>query len=194
MDYDYGYSYAGAMGAIVAIYLGILLVTLLFLAAYYVLMAIALSTFFKKVGVEGWIAWVPIYNHWKWLEVGGQPGWLSLLSLVPGGSYVTLVFLYIGMYRTGKAFGKDGSFVVLGIFLPFVWAFMLGGRSSGEYHPEWFASYGWPPPYAGYGSVPAAARQPAYPQQGYPQQQYPQQPPTEQPATQQPPTQQPPTA
>ncbi len=163
MDNDY--VFGAALGTILAIYAIIIAFSLIFAAAYYVLMAIALSTFFTKVGVEGWIAWVPVYNYWKWLEIGGQPGWLALLALVPPGGYVTLVFMYIGMYRTGRAFGKDGSFLVLGIFLPFVWAFMLGGRNSGEYHPEWFAAYGWPPPYAGYGSVPAAARPPAYPPQ-----------------------------
>jgi hypothetical protein len=172
MDYDYDYNYgSGAvLGTILAIYVAILIFSLLIAVAYYVVMAIALSTFFRKVGVEGWIAWVPIYSTWKWLEVGGHQGWLSLLTLVPGGSYVTAVFLYIGMYRTGRAFGKEGSFVVLGIFLPFVWAFILGGKNSGEYHPEWFAAYGWPPPFAGYGSVPAAARPPGGYQQPYPAQ------------------------
>ena len=164
--YDATDDYSAA-GAIFAIYAAFLVFTLLFAAGLYVLMALALSSFFKKVGVDSWIAWVPIYNNWKWLEVGGQQGWLALIALIPYGGIVTSIFLYIGMYRTGKAFGKDGAFLVLGIFLPFVWAFILGGRNSGEYHPEWFAAYGWPPPYAGYGSVPAAARQPAayYPPQ-----------------------------
>ena len=167
MDNDYGYG--AAMGTIFAVYAIMAIFFLLFGIGFYVLMALSLSTFFKKVGVEGWIAWVPIYNTWKWLEVGGQQGWLALIGLIPYGGIVTSVFLYIGMYRTGKAFGKDGAFLVLGIFLPFVWAFILGGKNSGEYHPEWFAAYGWPPPYAGYGSVPAAARQPGAYQQPYQQ-------------------------
>ena len=183
MDSDYyDPSYGAAAGTILAIYAGIFIFWLLLAAGIYVLMAISLSSFFKKVGVEGWIAWVPFYSTWKWLEIGGYAGWLSLLSLIPYGSIVTAVFLYIGMYRTGKAFGKDGSFVVLGIFLPFVWAFILGGKNSGEYHPEWFPAFGWPPPLAGYGSVPAEQRQPGgyrqqyqqpYGQQPYGQQPYP---------------------
>ena len=176
MDNDYGYG--AAAGTIFAVYAVILIFSLVLAAGIYVLMALALSSFFKKVGVESWIAWVPIYNTWKWLEVGGQQGWLALIALIPYGSIVTSIFLYIGMYRTGKAFGKDGAFLVLGIFLPFVWAFILGGKNSGEYHPEWFASYGWPPPFAGYGAVPAAARQPGQYQQ--PQQAYPTRPPAEQ--------------
>lgn len=139
------------IGVILAIYAVIIIVTLLFALAYYVVMSIALSQFFRKVGVEPWIAWVPYYNNWKWLEVGGQKGWLALLPLV-GGGIVTSVFLYIGMYRSGIAFGKDSGFLVLGIFLPFVWAFMLG-RPQEQYHPEWIMAAGYPPPLAGYGAM-----------------------------------------
>jgi len=187
MDNDYSTAYgSGAFAVFMALYFGFIL---LIIVGSYLLMALSLSSFFKKVGVESWIAWVPIYNNWKWLEVGGQAGWLALIALIPYGGIVTSVFLYIGMYRTGKAFGKDGAFLVLGIFFPFVWAFILGGRNSGEYHPEWFAHFGWPPPLAGYGAVPADQRQPGgyqptqyqqYGQQPYPQQygeQPPQQPP-----------------
>jgi hypothetical protein len=60
---------------------------------------------------------------------------------------------------------------VLGIFFPFAWAFILGGRNGGEYHPEWFAAYGWPPPYAGYGGVPEGARHPDAVYAAYAQQQ-----------------------
>ena len=147
MDYDYDYS-----GPALAILFAVYGVMILFAIAYYVVLAISLMGFFKKVGVEPWIAWVPIYNTWKWLEVGGQQGWLALIALIPYGGIVSAIFLYIGMYRTGRAFGKDGAFLVLGIFLPFVWAFILGGKNE-VYRPETFASYGWPPPLAGYGSA-----------------------------------------
>ena len=123
--------------------------------AYYVVMSLALSSFFHKVGVESWIAWVPFYSIWKWLEVGGQKGIWSLLALIPYGGIVTSVFLCIGMYRTGIAFRKDVGFLVLGIFLPFVWAFILGGRNE-VYQPELLAQAGYPPPLAGYGSAPIA--------------------------------------
>lgn len=151
MDNNYDASY----GYIVAIYIVILLFSLVLAAAFYVLMAIALSRFFRKVGVEPWIAWVPFYNTWKWLEVGGQQGWLALLALIPYAGIVTSVFLYIGMYRTGIAFRKESSWVVLGIFLPFVWCFMLAGQNE-EYHPELITQAGYPPPLAGYGSVAGA--------------------------------------
>lgn len=123
----------------------------------YVVRAIAFMSFFRKVGVEPWIAWVPYYSTWKCLEVGGYAGWFSLLALTGIGGYVTIVFLCMGMYRTGLAFGKSGSFVVLGIFLPFVWAFILGGKDE-VYRPETLATFGYPPPLAGFGAVPLEQR------------------------------------
>src|SRR6201999_756513 len=89
---------------------------------FYVLMGFSFMKLFRKVGVEPWAAWVPVFNIWRILELGGQPGWWSVIAFVPYGSIVTAVFECIGTYRTGTAFGKDGSWVVLFIFLPFVWA------------------------------------------------------------------------
>lgn len=136
-------------------WLAIMLVTLLLLVAYYVVMSLALMRFFGKVGVTPWIAWVPIYSTWKWLEVGGFAGWIALLSLIPYGGLATSVFLYIGMYRTGLAFRKSGEWVVLGIFLPFVWAFLLA-RPAERYEPALISQAGFPPPLAGYGSAAGA--------------------------------------
>jgi hypothetical protein len=133
------------MGIVIIFWIG-------FAVVLYVLMAVSLSSLFRKVGVESWIAWVPVYNLWKWLEVGGQQGWLALFSLLPYGGIVSGVFLWIGMYRTGIAFGKTGGFLVLGILLPFVWAFILGGPRE-VYRPELIAAAGYPPPRAGFGST-----------------------------------------
>lgn len=119
-------------------------------AALYAVQAIALMFFFKRVGVEPWKAWVPFYSTWVWLEVGGQPGWLALLSLIPGGSLVTFVFLCIGMYRTGLAFGREGAWVVLGVFAPLVWLFVMAFAQH-RYRPEVFPQNGWQGPFAGLG-------------------------------------------
>lgn len=143
-----------------AIYLtvmaGTILFTLLVVAAIWVVMGFALMALFRKVGIKPWAAWVPVYRTWVWLELGGQPGWLSLLSIAGLGA-VTSVFLYIGMWRTGLAFRKDAGFLVLGIFFPYVWAFILGGRTA-VYEPQLLAWHRQPPPRAGYGSyLPNAA-------------------------------------
>ena len=152
---SYGSGSSGAViAAIIAVYAAFILVELIILVGAYVLMSIALSTFFRKVGVQPWIAWVPYYRTWKWLEVGGQQGWFALLGLIPGGSIVTTVFLCIGMYRTDIAFRKQGEFVILGIFLPWLWCFFLGS-SSEVYQPELITAAGYPPPLAGFGSAAA---------------------------------------
>ena len=140
---------------VVVAYLIFFGVVLLIALAFYVVMALALSRLFAKVGVEPWIAWVPFYSTWKWLELGGFAGWISLLALIPYGSVATSVFLYIGMYRTGLAFRKDGSYVVLGIFLPFVWAFLLS-RPEETYEPELIVQAGYTRPLVGFGSAPAS--------------------------------------
>jgi hypothetical protein len=124
---------------------------LVFALAFYVVNALALMSLFGKVGVRPWIGWVPFYNTWTVLELGGQPGPLALLSIVPYGSYVVLVFRAIANYRTDLAFRKPTSWVVLAIFLPFVWAFLLG-RAEERYQPELNTAAGYPPPKVGFGS------------------------------------------
>jgi hypothetical protein len=142
-------------GQVVALVLGVYAVifgfALLLVAVFYVVNGFAFMSLYRKVGVKPWIAWVPYYNTWVWLKLGGQPGWLALLGLV-GASIVTLVFNALGMVRTQIAFRRDAAFVVLGIFLPFVWAFMLGSRTS-VYEPWRITAAGYPPPLVGYGSV-----------------------------------------
>jgi hypothetical protein len=160
---DYGYGDGAATGAIVALVIGIYALAIIgILLVNYVLYGIALMLFFRKVGVADWIAWVPYYRYWKWLEVGGQNGAFALFGIIPYGAYVTYVFVCIGMWRTGRAFGKDAGMLVLGIFLPFVWLFILASRNE-VYHPEWLAAWGYPPPRAGFGSVAAGATPPPPP-------------------------------
>jgi hypothetical protein len=156
MSYDSGATIE-RMLLIYGVVFGVFVVELLI---RYVLYGIALSMFFRKVGVESWIAWVPYYRYWKWLEVEGQPGAYALFGIVSGLRIVTGIFLYIGMWSTGKAFGKDVGMLILGIFLPFVWLFILA--SKGEvYRPELIAAAGYPPPRAGHGSAAYAAAHPA---------------------------------
>ncbi len=109
-----------------AAFLGIVIAVLLIVVIVYVVSAIFLGMIFKKAGIESWKAWVPVYNNWVLLEMGGQHGWLSLLAFVPFGSLVTAVFMYIAMYHIAIKFGKDGTlFIVLAIVAPVVWYIWL---------------------------------------------------------------------
>jgi hypothetical protein len=158
MSYDSGASVA-LLFALYGVVLGFIF---LVLVVDYVLYGIALSMFFRKVGVEPWIGWVPYYRYWKWLEVEGQPGAYALFGIVSSLRIVTDVFVIIGMWQTGKAFGKDVGMLILGIFLPFVWLFVLSSRNE-VYRPELRMAAGYPPPLAGYGSAAYAAAHPDEP-------------------------------
>jgi hypothetical protein len=136
--------------------LPILAVGALFALAFYVVWSLALTSLFRKVGIPVWKAWVPYVQTWTLLRLGGQNGNWLWLTFVPYAGIVTSVFVYVGMHRIGIAFGKDSGMLVLGIFLPFVWAFMLGGKDE-VYRPELLAWHGYPPPLEGYGSVTATS-------------------------------------
>jgi hypothetical protein len=153
MDNGYGPNDgAGIVAVVFAVYAAVIAFALFLALVVYVLNGFAFMRLFRKVGIEPWAAWVPIFINWRILELGGQAGWLSLLALVNPGGIVAAVFEAIGSYRTGIAFRKPGSYVVLFIFLPFVWAFILGSENE-VYEPDLIRQAGYGPPLAGYGSA-----------------------------------------
>jgi hypothetical protein len=132
-DYDYSTDYGSstADGAAAAVVGGVFILFMLFtLVISYVVSSFLLSRIFKKAGVEQWIAWVPFYNNWKLLEIGGQQGFWAILVIVPFVNIVSVIFTYIAMYRIGLKLQKEGWFVLLAIFLPIVWYIWLAFDSS----------------------------------------------------------------
>ncbi len=153
MDNGNGYNDGAAVaGIVILIWALVVGFVLLFWIALYVVNAFAFMSLYRKVGIKPWIAWVPYYNTWVRLELGGQQGWFALLSLIPYGSIATLVVAGIAGHRTGIAFRKDNGYVALAVLLPFVWAFILGSKES-VYDPALITAAGYPPPLAGYGSA-----------------------------------------
>lgn len=153
MDDGYGsYTANGqAFAAIFVLFVAITGVFVFIAIAAYVLNGFAFMRLFRKTGVEPWAAWVPVFNYWRVLELGGMQGWFSLLSLVPYAGIVSAVFVAIANYRTGLAFRKSGGYVVLAIFLPFVWAFVLSSDKE-TYEPGLITAAGYPPPKVGFGA------------------------------------------
>ena len=105
-SYNYDYTYhtsagTGDTAAAVAVFMGFLFFFFIFALISYVVTAWLLGRIFKKAGVEQWVAWVPVYNTWKLLEIGGQQGFWAVLSLVPIVNIVSAVFMYIAMYHIG---------------------------------------------------------------------------------------------
>jgi hypothetical protein len=132
MDYNVVYtqpstSESVATAAVVGF---VLLFFLIFAVAAYAIGAFLMGRLFKKAGVPQWAAWVPIYNTWKMLEIGGQQGFWAILMLFPILNVVSLIFLYIAMFHIGKKLGKEDWFVLVAIFLPVVWLIWLGFDDS----------------------------------------------------------------
>lgn len=96
----------------------------------YVITSWLLGRIFKKAGVKQWIAWVPIYNVWKLLELGNQQGFWAVLAIIPPVNIISAVFTYIAMYHIGKKLGKEDWFVILAIFLPIIWLIWLAFDDS----------------------------------------------------------------
>ena len=115
---------AAAIGA------AVILFTLIFTVIAYVVGALLIGRIFKKADIKPWIAWVPIYNNYKLLEIGGQSGFWAILAVIPVVNIVSAVFMYIAMYNVSLKLGKDGSFVLWAIFLPIVWLIWLAVDKS----------------------------------------------------------------
>ena len=107
-----------------------LLVFIVILALAYVISALLLARVFKKASIEPWKAWVPVYNSWTLLEMGGQKGFWSILMFIPFVNVAASVFMYIAFYHIGLRFGKSGEFVLWAIFLPIVWLIWLAFDKS----------------------------------------------------------------
>ncbi len=117
-------------GTVLAFLAAFLLIYIIVFVVAYVISAFFLSRVFKKAGVEVWKAWVPIYNVWTVLELGGQKGFWAILAIVPVVNIVSAVFIYTAMYYIGLGFGKQGPFVLFAIFLPLVWIIWLAVDDS----------------------------------------------------------------
>lgn len=106
----------------------------------YIIGALFMGMMFKKANTPAWKAWVPVYNMWVFLELGGQKGWWILLALIPFVNlitvYVSLVFVCIAAYRIGLNFGKEGWFVVIYLLLGPVWFIWLAFDKTAVWNPS----------------------------------------------------------
>lgn len=95
----------------------------------YVIQAFLLSMFFKKVGIEQWRGWVPVYNLWVFLELGNQKGIFSLLVIgayIPAIGFIfslaSTVFSALAAANIGPRINKPGvGWIILYIFLSPIW-------------------------------------------------------------------------
>ncbi len=91
MDYSASYNYqmppdaaAGAAGAGMAIFGGLMLIWLLFVLAIYAYFALCLMKIAAKTNTpNGWFAWIPILNVILMLQIAKRPIWWIILIFIP---------------------------------------------------------------------------------------------------------------
>jgi Family of unknown function (DUF5684) len=82
---------------------------------------------FVKANEEGWKAIIPFYNLYILLKIVGREGWWLILFFIPIVGFIVWIIVSIDL---AKSFGKSGGFAVGLIFLPFVFALILGFGSA----------------------------------------------------------------
>lgn len=130
---DYYYSDSSMWATIISAYAIAFFIGVIF----YILTAIGLMRIFQKVEENPIAAWIPIWNTWIMFKIAGMKPWFALIPLagiIPFlgsiASLVGVVFLCIAVYNISLAFRKNGAWVVMYIFLPFVWSLYLGSRDQ----------------------------------------------------------------
>jgi ABC-type Na+ efflux pump permease subunit len=104
--------------------LGGSILLILFLGlAFYVYLAVAISTIAKKTNHGNrWMAWLPILDVILMLQIAGKPLWWILLFLIPFVNLVIIVVVWMGIAKARKKPEWWGVFIIV----PFV-DFILPG-------------------------------------------------------------------
>ena len=113
--------------ALLSFGVGFIIVYVILGIAFYCVQAFFTARLFKKAGLPEWQGWVPFLAQWKFLEIGGQQGWIVLLLLVPFvGTIVMYVFMCIAAYNIGLKLKKESAYVVLYVFMSIIWLGICG--------------------------------------------------------------------
>jgi len=115
MNVNYEYYYEPTGGAVLAILLILVLISL----ACSVLWVVSLWKIFTKAGRPGWYSIVPFLNTWTLFEIAGISGFWSV---VPGANGI---FMIISYFNLAERFGKDKVYGIGLLFLPYVFFPML---------------------------------------------------------------------
>ena len=140
--YDSDYSSSSVSPAettgILAVLLAYMGIIVMILIGVYILTSIAKMKIFKKAGLPGWKAWVPFYNNWLFLELGGYNGALIFLAFIPFfGGIALLVATCLAANEISKKLDKSDIFilfplgVITGGITTIIWYCIAGfGKST----------------------------------------------------------------
>ncbi|MDO4241699.1 MAG: DUF5684 domain-containing protein [Microbacteriaceae bacterium] len=164
MDFEFKYEATYYIdGKYAPIFFGVILML-------YIIESISLMRMFRKMGIEGWKAWAPIYNAWTFIKAGGYAGWWIFVPLA------NVVVLIMAIVNVAKGFGKSGAYALLA-FVPLAYGLVMASKKL-PWRPVTFRplvghvpqqSYGhYPPQGPGYpphgpGNYPPQGQNPGYP-------------------------------
>jgi len=140
-SYNYNYDYSGPAGAAVsggmaAVFLGIILVWILFVAAIYIYMAICLMKIAKKTGTNNaWFAWIPILNLVLMIQTAKKPMWWIIMFFIPLVNIVFSIMLWMAIAEAVKKPSWWGIMVIvpiMNIIMPGYLAFSKMEGSPGN--------------------------------------------------------------
>ena len=118
-------SAASILGAVIVAYLFILVIALIFALLKY----IGAWKTFKKAGVDGWEALIPVHNLIVEFQLAGLKTYWYFLLLVPIANIIILCWKDIEL---AKAYGKSAGFGI-GLFLLGPIFYLILGLGKAEY-------------------------------------------------------------
>lgn len=102
------------------VFSGVMFAVLLVCVLLAIISLVATIKIYKKLGLPGWGAIVPIYGQWILLKAVDLPGWLSIL---PVANFIALI---VANYRLAGKFGKSAGFALGLVFLAPIFYMILG--------------------------------------------------------------------
>ena len=131
VTYNYTYTTTTTSSSLGA---GFWIAYFIFLIAFWLVGGWVMGKVFKKAGRPAWAGFVPFYNSWLLLEMGGKSGanifWVFLPFV---GGIVFLVQYIIAMIEMGKRFGKSTVFSVFGLVIFSLIGFIILAFDKSQY-------------------------------------------------------------
>lgn len=91
--------------------MGLILFCLVFIAAGYIYVSLALQTIANKTNTQNsWLAWIPIANIFLMLSVAKKPMWWFVLFLIPLANIVIAIMVWMAV---AEARGKPNWWGIL---------------------------------------------------------------------------------
>lgn len=103
----------------------------------YIFLALVLASFFglsklfTKAGIDGWKAWIPIYNFYLLAKLLEKPWWWCLIMIVPG---VNILMYGVYGFNVARAFNKPSNQELLfASVLPYVFFVKIGFDDTAKF-------------------------------------------------------------